>query len=46
MVKPLTNAEKEEYYEICVHLNTFTLHPEQTGDIIPLGIALIVAQNA
>ena len=45
MVEPLTDAEKEEDYEICVHLNKFTLHLDQNGDINPLGITLTVAQQ-
>ena len=45
MVEPLTDVEKQEYYEIYVHLNTFTLDRNQIGYINPLGITLIVAEQ-
>ena len=44
MAKPLTEAKKDEDYEICVHLNTFTLDRDNPGDINPLRIALTSPQ--
>ena len=45
MVEPLIDVEKEEDYEICIHLNTFTLDRDNTGNINPLGIALPAQQQ-
>ena len=45
MVKPLIDAEKEEYYEFQIHLNTFMLYPDRTSDINPLGISLKIDQQ-
>ena len=45
MVECLTDTEKEEEYEICIHLNTFTLDCNNTGNIIPLGVALTTPQQ-
>ena len=45
MVKPLNDAEKEEHYEVQIHLNTFTLYLDHTNGINPLGMTLTWEQQ-
>ena len=45
MVEPLTNVEKEEDYEVRIHISTFTHNHENIGEINPLGDAITNVQK-